>query len=187
MYNYTAFSTLTIKFENKFHFITDTITLYYFFVFSNAHLMWSLCWPWDGCNSFIKVGLDVEAWFSDSQKSTTGFSDLGGWPANESIFEDRFSIILRISLCPVSASFILLPTDFSIFSEISEKSRSKMLGAFSVLWLAASGSPNELDTESLLAFLLEDLSGILGFKFTGSVFPTRNKERLRFLIFNWVL
>ena len=113
-----------------------------------------------------------------------GFSDLGGWPDNESIFEDRFSIIFRISLCPVSASFILLPTDFSIFSEVSEKSRSEILGTFSVLWLAASGSPSELDTESLLAFLLEDLSGILDFKFTGSNYSTRNEERLTFLIFN---
>ena len=92
-----------------------------------------------------------------------GFSDLSGWPDNESIFEDKFSIIFRISLCPVSASFILLLTDFSIFSEISEKSRSEILGTFSVLWLAASGSPSELDTESLLAFLLEDLTGIFGF------------------------
>ena len=113
-----------------------------------------------------------------------GFSDLGGWPDNESIFEDRFSIIFRICLCPVSASFILLPTDFSIFSEISEKSRSEILGTFSVLWLAVSGSPTELDTESLLAFLLEDLSGILDFKLTGSNYSTRNEERLRFLIFN---
>ena len=36
-----------------------------------------------------------------------------------------------------------------------------MLGTFSVLWLAVSSSPGELDTESLLAFLLDNLSCIL--------------------------
>ena len=28
MYNYTAFSIPAIKFENKFHYITDTISVY---------------------------------------------------------------------------------------------------------------------------------------------------------------
>ena len=67
---------------------------------------------------------------------------------------------MRISLCPTSVSFILLLTDFSIFSDISEKSRCEMLSTFSVLWLVISCLPSELDTESLLAFLLDDLSGI---------------------------
>ena len=59
--------------------------------------------------------------------------------------------------------FFLLPIDFSIFSDISEKSLSEMLGIISVLGLEASGSPSELVKESLLVFLLEDLSGIYNY------------------------
>ena len=40
MYNYAAFSTAAIKFEKKFHIITDTVTLYLSFVFSTTNLMW---------------------------------------------------------------------------------------------------------------------------------------------------
>ena len=68
------------------------------------------------------------------------------------------------SLCPVSVSLILLQTDFSIFSEISEKSLSEILGAFSVLKLAASGSTIGLAGESNLASFLDVLSGIFGFR-----------------------
>ena len=81
----------------------------------------------------------------------------------ESLLDDTFSIILNIYLCPISVSLIRRQTDFSISSDNSEKSFSYMLGKFSVLKLDVSGSPMELDTESLLAFLFEDLSGILGF------------------------
>ena len=81
----------------------------------------------------------------------------------ESIFDDRFSIILNISLWPTSASLIRGETDFSIFSDNSAKSLSDMLGIFSVLKLDVSGSPREQDTESLLALLFEDLSGFLRF------------------------
>ena len=128
----------------------------------------TMCWPSNGGNSFITVDLDVEAWFSISTWSTSEFSVLGVWPDNGLIFEDRFSIILRIPLWPISVSFILLMTDFSIFSDISQKSRSEKLSTFSVLWLAVSGSFSELDTESLLAFLLDDLSDILVWDFPES-------------------
>ena len=83
----------------------------------------------------------------------------------ESILDDTISIIFNFSLCPTSVSLIQRQTDFSIFSDNSEKSSSDMLGKFSVLKLDVSGSPMELDTESLLAFFFEDLSGILDFEF----------------------
>ena len=83
----------------------------------------------------------------------------------ESILDDKFSIIFNISLCPTSVSLIRRQTDFSVFSDNSEKYLSDMLGKFSVLKLDVSGSHMELDTESLLAFLFEDLSGILDFEF----------------------
>ena len=91
-------------------------------------------------------------------------------PDRESIFEDRFLINFRISLCPASVSLTLLSIDFSIFSDISAKSLSEMLGIYSVHRLQDSGLPIELVKEFLLAFLLKDRSGIfdylsiLGFK-----------------------
>ena len=42
MHNYTAFSTSVIKFENEFHYITDTNALYSHFVFSTTQ---SLSFP----------------------------------------------------------------------------------------------------------------------------------------------
>ena len=51
---------------------------------------------------------------------------------------------------------ILLPTVFSTFQEISEKSLSEMLGRSAVLRLEAFGSSVELVGENLLAFLDED-------------------------------
>ena len=60
---------------------------------------------------------------------------------------------------------MLFPTDFSTFSEISEKSLSEMQGRSAVLRLEVYGSPIELVGESLLAFLLDDLSGIFSLQF----------------------
>ena len=107
----------------------------------------------------------------------------------ESIFEDKFSIIFRISLCPASVSLTLLPIDSYFFSNISAKSLSEILGMFTVLRFEDSSSPIELVKESLLAFLLEDLSGIfdyssvLGFEeFLFSRFPL-NEKKLKFSIF----
>ena len=60
---------------------------------------------------------------------------------------------------------MLFPTDFSTFSEISEKSLSEMQGRSAVLMLEVYGSPIELVGESLLAFLLDDLSGIFSLQF----------------------
>ena len=80
------------------------------------------------------------------------------FPENVSILEDRFSMILRITSL---VSLILLLTDFSTFSVISEKCLSEKPSTFSVLRLATSGSTSVLVGECLLAFLLDDLSGIL--------------------------
>ena len=49
-------------------------------------------------------------------------------PDTESILEERFSIFLRISLCSVSVSFFLQQTDFSVFSDISEKTSIRDAG-----------------------------------------------------------
>ena len=74
---------------------------------------------------------------------------------NESILEDKFSIIFSVSL------HFRLFTDFSIFSVKSAKSLSEMLGTFPVVILEHSGLSIELVIDSRLAFLLEIRSGIL--------------------------
>ena len=58
---------------------------------------------------------------------------------------------------------ILFPIDIPTFSEISEESLFDILGRSPVLRLEVSGSSTELVDESLLAFLIEDRSGILCF------------------------
>ena len=65
-------------------------------------------------------------------------------PDRESIFNDRFSINLRITFWPISGSLILFPTVFSTLAEVSEKSLPEMLGTFIVLCFEISESPVEL-------------------------------------------
>ena len=60
--------------------------------------------------------------------------------------------------------FLTSPTGLSTLSEISEMSLSEMLGMFSILWLATSGSIIELAGEPLLA-VFDQRSGILDSNF----------------------
>ena len=114
-----------------------------------------------GSFQFNHADLDVEAVFSRLILFVPGKVVPGVLPDNVSILDVRFSIILRISLWFVSAFFLLLLTDFSTFSKISEKTLSEMVVTFFVLRLAASDWSSELVKDFLLAFLLDDLSGIL--------------------------
>ena len=77
-----------------------------------------------------------------------------------STFEVRFSINLRISLWPNSASLNLLDSRFSILFEISEKSCSVKLVFSSETWLVISAF-SKLLLWSLLSFLFWDFSGIV--------------------------
>ena len=110
--------------------------------------------------------LEVEATFSDCQwNSFIPVFTFFGFPSDkESTLEEKFFIIFKISLWLVSISLILLQTDLSTFSEISEKSLSDILCSFSVLAPVASGYSTELVGESLLVSLFSVLSGLFRFQ-----------------------
>ena len=107
------------------------------------------------------MGLVSSIMFSEFTPFKPWFRSQDVLSVNESILEDKVSIIFSISRCPVSVSLIRLFTDFSIFSVKSAKSLSEMLGTFPVLMLEHSGSSTELVIDSRLAFLLELRSGIV--------------------------
>ena len=107
------------------------------------------------------MGLFSSITFSEFTPFKPWFKSQDVLSVNESILEDKFSIIFSISRCPVSVSLIRIFTDFSIFSVKSAKSLLEMLGTFPVLMLEHSGSSTELVIDSRLAFLLELRSGML--------------------------
>ena len=120
----------------------------------------TMCWPSPLVNSFASVGLEVGTKLSGRFSFASRSMTFDVRPDRESIFEDHFSIIFSISLCPASVSSTLLPMDFSILSDFSVKSLFEILGLIYVLRLDDSGSPIELVKEPLTAFLLEVFQAI---------------------------